>query len=124
MKALRVFVLFLLVSPLLAAQAPSGFTKINTTPVTTTTYSDSGCADLTTCYYFVTAVMSGGQESAGAPCSTTTLCYNGNQAVAIMPSSGTHTVALSWTASSSSGATYNVYRMTPSAPSSLSATVN
>ena len=105
-------------------QAPAGFTKLNTSPITTTTYSDTGCPNLTSCYYVVTAVMPGGQESVGAACSSTTLCYAGNQAVAVMPSSGTHTNALAWTASIVAGATYNVYRLIPGPPSALGVTVN
>lgn len=105
------------------AQAPAGFTKLAN--VSTTSYTDSTCADQTTCYYLVTALDSSGHESPGAQCSSTQLCFSGNQAVAIMPSSGTHTVALSWTASGSTGVTYNVYsHVGPLAPSSLGAVVN
>lgn len=105
------------------AQAPSGFTKLAN--VTSTTYSDSTCPNQTSCYYAVTAVDATGHESPSAQCAGTQLCFGGNQAVAIMPSSGTHTVSLSWTASTSTGVTYNVYQhIGPFAPSGLSATVN
>jgi fibronectin type 3 domain-containing protein len=120
---LRYFLLLLISCTLYAQGAPAGFTKLTT--VTTTTYTDSTCANQTTCYYYVTAVDSAGHESAGAPCGTTQLCFGGNQAVAVMPSSGTHTVAVSWTASTTTGVSYNVYRAVgPLAPSSLGAVVN
>lgn len=121
----KFLILALLLFPFLAkAQAiPVGFTKLAN--VSATTYTDATCPDLTTCYYIVTAVDSTGHESAGAACNTTTLCLGGNQAVAQMPSSGTHTVALSWTASTTTGVTYNVYsHIGPFPASNFSATVN
>lgn len=108
--------------PAWAQAVPAGFAKV--TNVSTTTYTDAACADQTTCYYLVTAVDAGGHESPGAACSTSTLCFGGNQAAAVMPSSGTHTVLLTWVASASTGVTYNVYRAVgPLAASGLSATV-
>jgi fibronectin type 3 domain-containing protein len=120
------YLLILLLSCVLYAQAaPAGFTKITTTAATATTYTDSTCANQTTCYYFVTAVDAAGHESPGAACGTTQLCFGGNQGVAIMPSSGTHTVAVSWTASTSTVTGYNVYRAVgPLAAGSLAVVVN
>lgn len=114
---------FFFLAPALPAQIPAGFTKLAN--VSATTYTDATCPDLTTCYYIVTAVDSTGHESSGAGCSATALCLGGNQAVAQMPSSGTHTVALSWTASTTTGVTYNVYsHVGPFPASALNATVN
>lgn len=126
MKSKILFVLFCLALlaaiPARAQGVPAGFTKV--TNVSTTSYTDGACADQTTCYYLVTALDASGHESPGASCSTTSLCFGGNQAVAIMPSSGTHTVLLTWTASATAGVTYNVYRAVgPLAASGLSATV-
>jgi len=106
------------------AQAASGFTRI-ANGVAATTYTDAGCPLQSTCYYQVTALDASGFESIPATCGTTQLCVGGNQVVASMPSSGTHTVALTWTASTTTGATYNVYRhIGPLPPSNATATVN
>jgi hypothetical protein len=113
----------LLLVPFSAAQASPGFTKLAN--VSATTYTDSACPDLTTCFYQVTALDATGHESAGAACSSSALCLGGNQAVAMMPSSGTHTVTLNWAASTSTGVTYNVYvHVGPFPGSGLAATVN
>lgn len=106
-KFLFVLVLSLLSLPA-TAQAASGFTKLSN--VSTTTYTDSSCPNQSTCYYQVTALDSQGFESAPAACASTALCLAGTEVVAIMPSSGVHTVTLGWTASTSTGVTYNVYR--------------
>jgi fibronectin type 3 domain-containing protein len=123
MKRIILILALALFAGMAHAQAvPAGFTKV--TNVSTISYTDGACADQTTCYYLVTAVDASGHESPGASCSTTSLCFGGNQAVAIMPSSGTHTVLLAWTASATAGVTYNVYRAVgPLAASGLSATV-
>jgi fibronectin type 3 domain-containing protein len=114
--------LFLIATPL-KAQAGAGFTKISN--VSVLTYADTTCPDLSTCYYQVTALDAQGFESAPAPCSTTVLCQGGNMAVAVMPSSGTHTNTLTWVASTSTAITYNVSRhIGPLAPSNLNAVVN
>lgn len=112
----------LLVATPVFAQATTGFTKVGN--VTTPTYVDSSCPLQSSCYYQVTAVDSLGFESQPAQCSTTVLCFGGNQVVAIMPNSGTHTVTVSWLVST--GATsYNIYRhIGPLPPSSLSVVVN
>jgi fibronectin type 3 domain-containing protein len=105
------------------AQSSPGFVKA--TNVSITNYTDAACADQTTCYYQVTAVDAFGHESPAASCSTTVLCFGGNQAVAVMPSSGTHSVALTWTASTTTGVTYNVYKAVGPLPASnLGLTIN
>lgn len=90
------------------AQAAAGFTKIGN--VSTLSFTDTTCPNLSVCYYQVTALDSSGFESAPAACAATTLCLGGNIAVSLMPSSGIHTTALGWIASPSPSATYNVYR--------------
>jgi len=124
--SLTILLLSLLAATASAQAAPAGFTKIASTAAGVVTYSDASCADQTTCYYYVTAVDPvTGHESPGAACSGTALCFGGNQAVAVMPSSGTHTVAVAWIASLTVGVTYNIYRAVgPLAGSGLSATVN
>lgn len=115
----------MLISVAQAQAAPPGFVKLTTTAATATSYTDSTCANQTTCYYFLTAVDSAGHESPGAPCAGTQLCFGGNQAVAIMPSSGTHTVTLGWTASTSTVVGYAVYKAVgPLAAGNFSAVVN
>jgi hypothetical protein len=105
------------------AQAPQGFTKLAN--VSTTTFSDATCGNQNTCYYAVTAVDSVGHESSPALCDNSQLCFATNQAVVQMPSSGTHTVGLSWGASTTSGVSYNVYRSVgPVSPTNLKAIVN
>lgn len=125
MPRLGFLILFFVVSVVANAQAASpGFTKIANVP-TGTTYTDSTCANQTTCYYQVMAVDGSGHEAAPALCASNGLCFAQNQAVATMPSSGTHTVVLNWVASTQAGVTYNVYRAVgPVAASSLAAVVN
>jgi fibronectin type 3 domain-containing protein len=89
-------------------QAPLGFTKLAN--VSALTYTDTSCPDGATCYYQVTVMDATGHESTGASCAATQLCLGGNQAAQGMPSSGTHTVTLTWIASPTSGVTYNVYQ--------------
>ena len=124
MKYAKYAILLLLAVTPCFSQAASGFTKIGNS--TTTAFTDSTCTNQNTCYYQVTAVDAQGFESVPAPCGATQLCVGGNIAVAIMPSSGTHTVGLAWTASATTGVTgYNVYRhVGPLAAGSLTATVN
>jgi hypothetical protein len=107
------------------AQASSGYTKLNTSPVTTLTYTDSSCPLQTSCYYEVTSVDAQGFESIPGTCAATQLCVGGNQMYVQMPTSGTHTVTLSWIASSTPSVTYNVYRhIGPFGPTGGTATVN
>jgi fibronectin type 3 domain-containing protein len=109
------------------AQAAPGFTKISSQQ-TGTSFVDGTCPLQSTCYYQVTSVDSAGHESVPSACATAQLCFAGNQAVATMPSSGTHSVAVSWTAPTlpaGTTVTYNLYRsIGPPAPSSVSAVVN
>lgn len=124
MKLIRTLPLLLLLSALpVYAQASPGFSKIGN--VSTLTYTDAGCADQTTCYYQITAVDAAGHESQPAACAINQLCFATNQLVAVMPSSGTHTVVLAWTASPTTGVTYNIYRAVgPLAAGGATATVN
>jgi hypothetical protein len=124
MKKLITLLLLLSLTPVaLPAQAPVGFAKLGN--VTVLTYTDTTCPDQTTCYYVVTAVDSLGGESQPATCAFGQLCVNGVQAVAQMPSSGTHTVVLTWTASVTAGVTYNVYsHIGPLPASNVKAVVN
>jgi hypothetical protein len=124
MKKLFIIISLLFLSAIpTMAQAAAGFTKVAN--VSTLTYVDSSCPDLSTCYYQVTALDAQGFESGPAACASTQLCQNGNMAVAIMPSSGVHTVTLTWSASATASVTYNVYRhIGPLSPSGLGAVVN
>src|SRR5690348_15553712 len=122
MKKLLVLCL-LFISISLHAQAATGFTKVANQ--TTTSYVDTTCPNLSVCYYQVTSVDAQGFESQPAQCGATTLCLSGNIAIAVMPSSGTHTVTVSWIAPSPTPASYNVYRhLGPSPSASVSITIN
>lgn len=115
--------LFLVALVPVHAQASAGFTKIGN--VSALTFTDTSCPNLVSCFYQVTALDGQGFESGPSTCAATVLCVGGNAAVAIMPSSGTHTVALTWTASTTTGVTYNVYRhIGPTAGTNVSAVVN
>jgi hypothetical protein len=84
-----------------------------TSGISTTSYTDSTPVDNTTYAYIVTAV-----DFAGFACSNLVLNVT-------IPTTGTHTVALSWTASTTSGVTYSVFRaQIPSAPVGLTVVVN
>lgn len=108
--------------PAIAQAASPGYTKIGT--ATGTTFSDPSCPNQSSCYYQVTAIDSGGFESGPASCAATSLCVGGNQVVAVMPSSGTHTVGLAWTASATTAVSYNIYRhIGPLPPASVSIVV-
>jgi len=123
MKKLLAVLCFALFSTALVAQAATGFTKIANT--SGAAYTDGTCPNQSSCYYQVLAVDAQGFESVPSPCLATQLCVGGNIAVAIMPSSGTHTVALTWTASTTTGVTYNVYRhIGPLSGSNFAAVVN
>ncbi len=122
-KLVFLFVVCFVLTCSLQAQAAAGFIKIGN--VTTLTFSDTTCPLQSTCYYQVTAVDSSNFESIPAACTSTQLCVGGNEAVAVMPSSGTHTVSISWVASTTTGVTYNIYRhIGPLPASGMSATVN
>jgi fibronectin type 3 domain-containing protein len=107
MRKIMLAAAFLICALPARAQAPTGFTKLAN--VTVLTYTDTACANLSTCYYVVTAVDANGFESAPASCDATALCVGGTEAAAVMPSSGTHTVTLTWTTSSTLTVSYNVY---------------
>ena len=73
--------------------------------LTTVSYTDSTPVDGTTYAYIVTAV-----DFAGYACSNLVLNIT-------IPSTGTHTVALTWVASSTPSVTYSVFRaQVPIAP--------
>lgn len=113
---MKTFALVLLLMLSLSAYAqaglPAGYTKI-ASAVPTTSYTDSTCPDATTCYYYVTAVDSAGAESGVS-----------NQAFATIPATGTHTVSLTWS-ETTTGVTFNVYQhVGPLAPSAVSGVVH
>lgn len=124
MVGLLILCLFLVFS--LPAQAPpNGFSKLAS--ITTTTYTDVGCPDGTTCYYQVYALDANGIASPAAiPTTLPSLLFLGTQdyVTGIIPASGTHSVVLTWTASTGD-VSYVVYRYTPPlAPVGLGAVVN
>jgi len=89
----------------------NGWTQL-TSGLTATTYVDSTCADSTTCYYAVESV-----DQFGVGLDTTFV-------TAAIPSTGTHTVTLTWTASTTPGVTYTVFQgPPPQAPAGLAAAV-
>jgi hypothetical protein len=90
-----------------SAQAPPSFTKL--VNVTALTATDTLCANLSTCFYVVTALDAAGFESQPGTCDPTVPCVNNIEAMAQMPSSGTHSVAIKWTTQSAITASYNVY---------------
>jgi hypothetical protein len=100
-----------------SAQASGGFTLLANVPGTS--YADPTCPNQSTCYYQVTAVNAQGQESVPSACRIAQLCLNGNQAIAIMPRTGTHTVNLTWLAGGSAGVTHNIYRRFGPLPGSV-----
>jgi fibronectin type 3 domain-containing protein len=127
MKTLKTLALSLILTAFCGlhaqAQSAAGFTKLGS--ATAMTFTDTSCGNQTTCYYQVTALDSLGHESPAALCGTAQLCFGTNQVVAVLPSSGTHSVVLSWSASSTAGVTYNVYRAVGPLPAgSVNATVN
>jgi hypothetical protein len=99
------------------AQAGAGYMKVNTSPVTALTYTDTSISDGDYYQYEITAVDSvTGQES-------TPLVANFVQ----IPASGVHSVTTKWGASPTASVTYNVYRtqiLPPNPPVAGSSTVN
>ena len=116
MKRLLLPLLLLLAAPLLAqtTQPPCGTgTTQLASGLTATTYADTTAADGATYSYVVTANNLG-----GATCSN----ILGN---VVVPATGAHTVILTWTASTTSGVTYAVFRAPqPAPPTNLTATGN
>lgn len=83
------------------------------TGLTTTTYNDATVVDGAEYGYIVTAVTPWGYA-----CSNQVLDV-------VIPATGTHSVTLTWVASTTAGVTYSVFRaVPPNAPSTLSTTVN
>lgn len=99
----------------LYAQATAGYTKVNSTAVSATTFTTGTLTDGVAYNFEVTGVNSAGIES--LPSSIVTL---------VIPNSGTHTVTLVWTAGTGD-ATFNVYDQqvaSANPPAALSGTVN
>jgi hypothetical protein len=98
-----------------AAIAPppgNGWTQL-TSGLATTTFTDTTCADASTCFYAVEAV-----DQFGASLDTTFVSV-------VIPTTGTHTVKVSWTASATPGATYTLFQgPSPSPAAGLAAVVN
>ena len=87
---------------------------------TVTSFTDNAVTDGTTYIYWVTAV--------GPPCPAAPVCGESVQlafAVANIPATGAHSVALSWVLSTSQGViSQNVYRATvPTSPTGQAAAV-
>ncbi len=96
------------------AQGSAGFTKIASV-TTGTSYTDASCPDGATCAYEVTAYDAAGESAPAGPVS------------AAVPATGTHTVALSWTAGAGGGTPtgYNVYQQqSPVPPTGFKAVIN
>jgi len=87
----------------IAAPPGNGWVQL-TSGLTATTYTDTTCVDGTTCYY---AVESVDQFGVGLDTSYVT---------GAIPATGTHTVTLTWTASTTAGATYTVFQGPPPLP--------
>ena len=90
----RAVLLFLVMLPAARGQ---GLMRPLATNVTSASYTATTCADGSTCYYAVTAVNSSGAESLPS-----------NVAKAVMPTSGSHSVSLSWNTSAGANS-YRVY---------------
>lgn len=102
----------------LYAQATSGFTKINTAPVTGTTFTTGTLTDGTIYEFEVLSVDLAGRESPAS-----------NIATAVIPSTLTHTATLNWKpdAGNVGVITFNVYQRIvtiPNPPGAVSVTVN
>jgi hypothetical protein len=99
----------------LYAQATAGFTKINTAPVTTASFTTGTLTDGVAYNFEVTGVNSAGVESTAS-----------NIATAIVPATGTHTATITWTPGAND-ATFNVYDQQVAAanpPGAVSVTIN
>lgn len=110
-RASLLLLLFLSTAAFAKAQSLTGYTIIAN--VSGTTATDATCPDGNSCGYQVTA-FDGSLESAPS-----------NVVIALIPPTGSHSVTLTWTASPTSGVTYNVYRhVGPLAPTNLVKVVN
>jgi len=118
MKRLYVFVCTFLLCLASVAWGQSQACTAGATQIVTnlaaTTYTDTTVADGQVYGYTVVAVDPFGFST----------CSNIVSGVTI-PATGTHSVALAWTASTTSGVTYAVFRaQTPAPPTNATATVN
>lgn len=85
------------------------------TNVALTTYTDATVVNANSYYYTIAAINTNGNFS--------TTCSN--IATAVIPAIGTHTVTLTWTASTTPNVTYAVFRdQAPAPPTNLIKTVN
>jgi hypothetical protein len=100
----------------LYAQATTGYTKLNTTPISGTTFTTGALVDGGVYNFEVTAQDAHGQESVPS-----------NIVTGVVPATGTHTATVTWTASVTPGVTYNVYDQLvpiPNSPAATSVTIN
>lgn len=115
MKKVLALVLFLCCAPAFAQAVGCGPNAVQiATGLTTTSYTD-GTVLLSTSYAYTATAVLNGVESTCTP--------ETPAAMVTIPGTGTgHSVALSWTASTTTGVTYNVYRVTlPNPPTNLKA---
>jgi hypothetical protein len=130
---LKLFSLLLFALPTFA-QTPAVFSKLNTAPVTATTFADPTAVHNATYQYYCTAVNSAGVES--APSAIVTVLASVTSGAAPTPAqsaSPTRTITISWT-EADTGDTFNVYRKMiagppvavapPISPTTLTATVS
>ncbi|MHB1698938.1 MAG: malectin domain-containing carbohydrate-binding protein [Acidobacteriaceae bacterium] len=99
----------------------SGFTPSSSNLIAnglySTFYTDTAVSESTTYYYVVVASTSAGSSPASSQASATTLTLTGPAAPTGLTATSSTTalqINLSWTASSTSGVTYNVFRSTAS----------
>jgi hypothetical protein len=99
----------------LFAQATSGYTKVNTAPISGTTFTSPTLTDGVAYNVEITALNSAGVESAPS-----------NILTGVVPATGTHTFTVAWTAGTND-VTYNVYDQVVAAanpPVATSITIN
>lgn len=99
----------------LYAQATTGYTKVNSTPITGTTFTSGTLTDGVAYNVEVTAVNSAGIESGPS-----------NILTGVVPPIGLHTFTVTWTPGTGD-VTYNVYDQQVAAanpPAALSLTIN
>ena len=99
---------------LVFAQATPGFTKVNTLPITTTSFTSGNLVDGGFYNVQVTAVNQAGESG---PSTTVS---------GMVPATGTHTFTITWTASATA-TSYNVYDQlvtTPNPPGAPELTIN
>jgi fibronectin type 3 domain-containing protein len=115
MKRLLLLFTLLTASALAAQSVPCGAPAVPlATNVALTTYTDAAIVNGATYFYAVNAVDANGNASTCTSVVT-----------ASIPATGTHTVTLTWTASTTPGVTYAVFRaQAPNPPTNLTKTVN